>query len=91
MFSLHITIYNVHIKQTSPVLFVLWENCPTIEASEPQKTQTLASTVQPGGPRRPGDGGDGFGAFGGSERSKDSQGFPGNPWYARNPWAGSPP
>lgn len=57
MFTLHITICYVHIKDHPDVSFCCGKKTalkffprPLIEkASEPQKTQTLASTVQPGG------------------------------------------
>lgn len=86
MFSLFIYIYmfivyilqcTIRTYQTSHhvlCVFCCWEKAALqIEASEPQKTQTLASTVQPGGEK--GRGWDGGRAFGGSEKSRDFQGF----------------
>lgn len=77
MFIVYILQCTIRTYQTSHhvlCVFCCWEKAALqIEASEPQKTQTLASTVQPGGEK--GRGWDGGRAFGGSEKSRDFQGF----------------
>lgn len=88
VYSFHITMYYTYISKKHHVLCVFcWEKTALqIEASEPQKTQTLASTVQPGGEK--GRGWDGLAALWRIRKKpgifRDSHG---NPWYIWIPLA----